>query len=64
MNLAFAEIGKGYLLTTVNKLINWHKSMLERAQKEMGLSNYTLYWMAFLEGALVMWLIMKVAIHL
>ncbi|KGG14914.1 MULTISPECIES: hypothetical protein [unclassified Prochlorococcus] len=44
----------------MNKFINWHKSILERVQKEMGLSNYTLYWMAFLEGALVMWIIIKV----
>ncbi|KGG22613.1 MULTISPECIES: hypothetical protein [Prochlorococcus] len=44
----------------MKKLITWHKSMLERAQKEMGLSNYTLYWMAFFEGALVMWIIMKI----
>ncbi|AAQ00528.1 putative protein family PM-16 [Prochlorococcus sp. SS52] len=45
---------------SMKKLITWHKSMLERAQKEMGLSNYTLYWMAFFEGALVMWIIMKI----
>ena len=45
----------------MKKLIKWHKSVLERLQKEMGLSNYTLYWMAFLEGALVMWVIMKIA---
>ena len=42
------------------KLIKWHKSFVERAQKEMGISNYALYWFGFLEGALVMWLLMKV----
>ena len=41
-------------------LIQWHKSFVERAQKEMGISNYALYWFGFLEGALVMWIIMKV----
>jgi hypothetical protein len=42
------------------KLIKWHRSFIERAQKEMGISNYALYWFGFLEGALVMWLLMKV----
>ncbi len=42
------------------KLIKWHKSFVERAQKEMGISNYALYWFGFVEGALVMWLLMKI----
>ena len=42
------------------KLIQWHKSFIDRAQKEMGISNYALYWFGFLEGSLVMWIIMKV----
>ena len=41
-------------------LIKWHKTFVERAQKEMGISNYALYRIGFLEGALVMWLLMKV----
>tara|TARA_Y100001968_G_C18876760_1_gene489780 strand:- start:63 stop:230 length:168 start_codon:yes stop_codon:yes gene_type:complete len=41
-------------------LIQWHKSFVERAQKEMGISNYALYWFGFFEGALVMWIIIKV----
>tara|TARA_Y100001968_G_scaffold199379_1_gene182908 strand:- start:2754 stop:2972 length:219 start_codon:yes stop_codon:yes gene_type:complete len=42
------------------KLIQWHKAFVERAQKEMGISNYVLYWFGFLEGALVMWVFLKV----
>ena len=42
------------------KLIQWHKSFVERAQKEMGISNYALYWFGFVEGALVIWILMKV----
>ena len=41
------------------KLIQWHKSFVERVQKEMGISNYALYWFGFIEGALAMWIIMK-----
>ena len=42
------------------KLIQWHKSFVERAQKEMGISSYALYWFGFLEGALIMWILMKI----
>ena len=42
------------------KLIKWHKLFVERAQREMGISNYALYWFGFVEGALVMWLLMKI----
>ena len=49
-----------YVYRLIVKLIQWHKSFVERAQKEMWKSNYALYWFGFLEGALVMWIIMKV----
>ena len=42
------------------KIIKWNKSFVERTQKEMGISNYALYWFGFAEGALVIWIIMKV----
>ena len=42
------------------KLIQWHKSFIDRAQKEMGISNYALYWFGFLEGAVFFWIMMKV----
>tara|TARA_Y100001968_G_C19451262_1_gene768824 strand:+ start:6078 stop:6338 length:261 start_codon:yes stop_codon:yes gene_type:complete len=45
----------------MDKLIEWHKSFIERAQKQLGISNYALYWLGFLEGALVMWILFKVA---
>tara|TARA_Y100001968_G_scaffold141580_1_gene129432 strand:- start:456 stop:629 length:174 start_codon:yes stop_codon:yes gene_type:complete len=43
----------------MSKLIDWHRSFIEKAQKQLGISNYALYWYGFLEGALVMWLITK-----
>ena len=43
----------------MNKLIGWHRSFIERAQKQLGISNYALYWFGFLEGALVMWIVFK-----
>jgi len=43
----------------MKKLINWHKSLIESAQKQFGLSTYALYWIGIFEGALYMWIIMK-----
>ena len=44
----------------MKKLIDWHKSLIESAQKQFGLSNYALYWTGIFEGALYMWIILKV----
>ena len=43
-------------------LIEWHKKIIDQVQKETGLSSYALHWMSFIEGALVMWVIMRIAI--
>ena len=47
----------------MKNLIQWHKSMLEKVRKEMGVSDYMMYWMAFLEGALVTWIIMRLLLR-
>jgi len=44
----------------MKELIDWHKSFVELAQKQLGLSNYALYLTGILEGALYMWIILKV----
>ena len=44
----------------MKKVIEWHKLYVERAQKLLGLSNYALYLTGILEGALYMWIILKV----
>ena len=43
----------------MKKIIDWHRSLVEKAQKELELTNYQLYWSGFLEGALVLWIVMK-----
>ena len=45
----------------MKRIIDWHKSLVERAQQELGLSGYQMYLSGLLEGALVLWVIMKVA---
>ena len=44
----------------MKKLIDWHKSFIERAQMQLGLSSYALYLTGILEGALYMWILLKV----
>ena len=35
----------------MKKIIDWHRSLVEKAQKELELTNYQLYWSGLLEGA-------------
>ncbi len=44
----------------MNKIIDWHRSFVEKAQKQYGISNYALYWYGFLEGILVFWIVTKI----
>ena len=44
----------------MKKFIDWHQSFIERAQKQLGLSNYSLYLTGIIEGGLYMWIILKV----
>ncbi len=44
----------------MKKIIDWHKSFIESAQEQLGLSNYALYWFGVIEGALYMWILLKV----
>ena len=36
----------------MKKVIDWPRSFVEKAQKELKLTNYQLYWSGFLKGAL------------
>lgn len=44
----------------MKRFFDWHKSFVERAQKQLGLSNYSLYLFGIFEGALYMWIFLKV----
>ncbi len=44
----------------MNKIIDWHKSLIENAQRQLGLSTYALYLFGVLEGAFYMWIFLKV----
>ncbi len=44
----------------MKKIIDWHKSFVQQAQEQLGLSNYSLYLFGILEGAFYMWILLKV----
>ena len=54
------ELAASKKVDEMKKIIDWHKSFVERAQKQLGLSTYALYLLGILEGALYMWIILKV----
>ncbi len=43
----------------MKKIIDWHKSLVESTQQQLGLSNYALYLFGVIEGALYMWIFLK-----
>ena len=43
----------------MKKIIDWYKSFIERAQKQLGLSNYALYLFGVIEGAFYMWIFLN-----
>ena len=43
----------------MKKIIDWHKSFVESAQEQLGLSNYALYLFGVIEGALYMWIFLQ-----
>jgi len=45
------------------KLINAHKKIIISIKEEMKLSDYGMYWLAFLEGGLTVWFIEKLLFH-
>ena len=43
----------------MKKFIDSHKRMLNIIQEQLGLTNYGMYWLAFLEGGLTFWFLEK-----
>ena len=47
----------------MNKIINAHKNILKKVKKQYGLSEYGMYWLAFLEGGLTIWFLERLVFH-
>ena len=50
-----------YLL--MKDLIQAHKQLIKTVKEQMGFSDYGMYWLAFLEGGLTIWLLDRIFFH-
>ena len=44
-------------------LIQTHKKLIKTVKELMGLSDYGMYWLAFVEGGLTIWLLDRIFFH-
>ena len=44
-------------------LIQAHKKLIKTVKEQMGFSDYGMYWLAFLEGGLTVWLVDRIFLH-
>ena len=44
-------------------LIQAHKKLIKTVKVQMGFSDYGMYWLAFLEGGLTIWLLDRIFFH-
>ena len=44
-------------------LIQAHKKLIKTVKEQMGFSDYGMYWLAFLEGGLTIWLPASIFFH-
>ena len=47
----------------MKKLIKMHKALIKQVTNKFNLSDYELYWIAFFEGGLTIWIIDRVIFH-
>ncbi len=47
----------------MKNLIKSHKNLIKMVQEQMGLSDYGMYWLAFLEGGLTIWILERIFHH-
>ena len=50
-------------LLFMKDLIQAHKKLIKTVKEQMGFSDYGMYWLAFLEGGLTIWLIDRIFFH-
>ena len=47
----------------MRELIEKHKKLIKTVKKQLGLSDYGMYWVAFLEGGLTIWFIERILLY-
>jgi len=48
---------------SMKDLIQAHKKLIKTVKEQMGFSDYGMYWLAFLEGGLTIWLLDRIFFH-
>ena len=51
------------LFLLMKDLIQAHKKLIKTVKEQMGFSDYGMYWLAFLEGGLTIWLLDRIFFH-
>ena len=51
------------LFSTMKDLIQAHKKLIKTVKEQMGFSDYGMYWLAFIEGGLTIWLLERIFFH-
>ena len=51
------------ILLFMKDLIQAHKKLIKTVKEQMGFSDYGMYWVAFLEGGLTIWLLDRIFFH-
>ena len=54
---------KNNIFINMKELIKAHKNIIRTVKEQMGLSDYGMYWLAFLEGGLTIWLLDRIIFH-
>ena len=54
---------KNNIFINMKELIKAHKNIIRTVKEQMGLSDYGMYWLAFLEGGLTFWLLDRIIFH-
>jgi len=44
-------------------LIQAHKLLIRNVKEQMGLSDYGMYWLAFIEGGITLWFLERIFFH-
>jgi len=52
-----------HLFLFMKALIQAHKNIIKTVKEQMGFSDYGMYWLAFLEGGLTIWLLERIFFH-
>ncbi len=54
---------KPIIYELMKEIIQTHKKIIKTVKDQMGLSDYGMYWLAFIEGGLTIWILERIFFH-